>query len=319
MAHVIVGAGNVGQATALLLANQGHQVCLVSRRGQGPDHPGIQNLEVDASNADALTQASEGATAIYNCASPRSYAQWESEWPPMAAGILAAAERSGAVLVTLSNLYSYGPVNTPMTEDMPPAAPGKKGRIRAGMWTDALAAHQAGRVRASEARASDYFGPGFTDTASMGTRTVPLVLNGRTVRVIGDPDMPHTWTYVDDVAQTLVTLGTDERAWGTVWHVPSGPPRSQRDMIAALADAAGVATPKVAAIPNWTMRAIGVVSPVVRELGEVRYQFTAPFVMDSSAFTSTFGLTATPLDQAAAATVAWWKDQRQSSRPRVAA
>jgi nucleoside-diphosphate-sugar epimerase len=313
MSHVIVGAGTVGQATALLLANQGHQVRLVSRRGHGPDHPGIENLAVDATDADALTHASESATALYNCASPRSYAQWESEWPPIAAGILAAAERSGAVLVTLSNLYGYGPVSTPMTEDMPLAAAGKKGRIRAGMWTEALAAHEAGRIRAAEARASDYFGPGFTDTASMGTRTVPLVLNGRTVRVIGDPDMTHTWTYVDDVAGALATLGTDERALGKVWHVPSGPPRSQREMVAAFAKAANVATPKVTAIPNWSMRAIGLVSPVVRELAEVRYQFTAPFVMDSSAFTTTFGLGATPLSEAAAATVAWWAKRNQAS------
>jgi nucleoside-diphosphate-sugar epimerase len=318
MLHVIVGAGTVGQATALLLANRGHQVRLVSRRGQGPDHPGVESLPVDATDADALTHASAGAAALYNCASPRSYAQWASEWPPMAAGILTAAERSGAVLVTLSNLYSYGPVNAPMTEDMPPAALGKKGRIRAGMWTEALAAHEAGRIRATEARASDYFGPGFTETASMGTRTVPLVLEGRTVRVIGDPDMPHTWTFVDDVARTLAVLGTDSRAWGKVWHVPSGPPRSQREMIAAFADAADVATPKVAVIPNWSMRAIGVVSPVVRELGEVRYQFTAPFIMDSSAFTADFGVDPTPLDQAAAATVAWWQGRSQT-RPAVAA
>jgi nucleoside-diphosphate-sugar epimerase len=318
MSHVIVGAGTVGQATALVLAEKGHQVRLVSRRGHGPDHPGIENLAVDATDTDALTHASEGATALYNCASPRSYAQWESEWPPMAAGILAAADRSGAVLVTLSNLYGYGPVDVPMTEDMAAASTGKKGRIRAGMWTDAYAAHQAGRIRATEARASDYFGPGFTDTATMGTRTLPLVLNGRTVRVIGDPDMPHTWTYVNDVARTLATLGTDERAWGKVWHVPSGPPRSQREMIAAFADAAGVATPKVTAIPNWSMRAIGLVSPVVRELGEVRYQFTAPFIMDSSAFTASFGVDPTPLDQAAAATVAWWQDRVQT-RPPIAA
>jgi nucleoside-diphosphate-sugar epimerase len=318
MLHVIVGAGTVGQATALLLAEQGHQVRLVSRRGQGPDHPSIEKQPVDATDAEALARTSVGAAALYNCASPRSYAQWASEWPPLAAGILAAVERSGAVLVTMSNLYSYGPVKAPMTEDMPPAAQGKKGRIRAGMWTDAYAAHQAGRIRATEARASDYFGPGFTDTSTMGSRTVPLVLDGRTVRVIGNPDMPHTWTYVDDVARTLAVLGTDERAWGKVWHVPSGPPRSQREMVAAFASAANVGTPKVRVIPNWSLRAIGLVSPVVRELGEVRYQFTAPFVMDSSASTTTFGLAATPLDQAAAATVAWWATRNQGNPVLVA-
>jgi nucleoside-diphosphate-sugar epimerase len=318
MVHVIVGAGTVGRATALLLASQGHQVHLLSRRGQGPDHSGVENVAVDATDADALTHASEGAVALYNCASPRSYAQWESEWPPLAAGILAAAERSEAVLVTLSNLYSYGPVSVPMTEDMPAAAPGKKGRIRAAMWTDALAAHHAGRIRATEARASDYFGPGFTDTANMGSRTVPLVLEGRTVRVIGNPDMPHTWTYIDDVARTLAILGTESRAWGRVWHVPSGPPRSQREMVAALAVAANVAMSRVTSIPDWSLRAIGRLSPVVRELGEVRYQFTAPFVMDSSAFTAAFDVGSTPLDQAAGATVAWWKE-RTHARPVAAA
>lgn len=205
-----------------------------------------------------------------------------------------------------------------MIENMPLAAAGKKGRIRAGMWTDAYAAHQAGRIRATEARASDYFGPGFTDTASMGSRTVPLVLNGRTVRVIGDPDLPHTWTYIDDGASTLATLGTIETARGKIWHVPSGPPRSRREMITAFAEAAGVETPKVSVIPYWSMRAIGVVSPVIRELGEVGYQFRAPFVMDSSAFTAMFGLSATPLDEAAAATVASWNDRTQN-RPAVAA
>jgi hypothetical protein len=89
--------------------------------------------------------------------------------------------------------------------------------------------------------------------------------------------------------------------------------RVQRALgVSAFAEAADVATPKVSVIPNWSMRAIGVVSPVIRELGEVRYQFTAPFVMDSSAFTATFGLGATPLDQAAAATVAWWHDRAQN-------
>jgi nucleoside-diphosphate-sugar epimerase len=315
VSHVIVGAGTVGRATALLLAEQDQQVRLVSRRGLGPQHPNIDNVCADATDPAELTRVCAEATALYNCASPRTYAEWAAEWPPLAAGILAAAERSGAVLVTLSDLYSYGPVSGPMTETTPQASTGKKGQIRGGMWSDALAAHQAGRVRATEARASDFFGPGFTDTTTMGSRTVPLILKGKTVRVVGSPDMPHTWTYIDDVARTLVVLGSDERALGQVWHVPSGPPCSQRDMITAFARVAGLETPKVAAIPHWALRTLGAVSPVMRELEEVRYQFVAPFVMDSSAFTTTFDVHATTLDDATAATVSWWirKDNAQSA------
>ena len=55
------------------------------------------------------------------------------------------------------------------------------------------------------------------------------------------------------------------------------------------------------------MRAMGMVSPSVRELHEVRYQFDDPFVMDSSAFARTFAVTATPFDDAVSTTVRWWR------------
>jgi len=63
-------------------------------------------------------------------------------WPPIANALLVAAERSGAVLATTSNLYGYGPVSAPMTEATPLAATGTKGRVRVQMWRDALAAHE---------------------------------------------------------------------------------------------------------------------------------------------------------------------------------
>ena len=307
MKHVIIGAGTVGRATASRLTGQGHQVHLVSRNGGGPGHEGIERVACDATDADALARVCRGATAVYNCASPSSYARWVTDWPPLAAGILDAARRSDAVLVTLSNLYGYGPVDGPMTESTPLDATGVKGRIRSGMWRDALDAHRAGSVRATEARASDFFGPGFTTTVQIGTRVVPRVLAGKTVRVLGDPDAPHTWTYLEDVSRTLAVLGTDPRAWGRAWHVPSGPPVSQRRMIDALARAAGVDAPPVVSLPGWSLRAMGMVSPSVRELHEVRYQFDDPFVMDSSAFTRTFAVTATPFDDAVSTTVRWWR------------
>jgi nucleoside-diphosphate-sugar epimerase len=312
MNQVIVGAGTVGSATALLLAEQGHRVRLVSRHGRGAEHDGIERVVADATDTAALARLCRGAVALYNCANPSSYARWAAEWPPMAASMLSAAEHSDAVLVTMSNLYGYGPVDRPMREDTSPAGPGKKGRIRAIMWQDALAAHRAGRVRVTEARASDYFGPGFTDTAHLADRVVPRVLNGRTVRVLGDPDVAHTWTYIDDVARALVVLGTDERAWGRAWHVPSGPARSQRQMVEAFAHAAAVPTPRVVGTPTWALRALGFLSPTVRELDEIRYQFERPFVMESTAFTDNFGVPPTPLDRSALATVRWWRGRDHS-------
>ena len=147
--HVIVGAGPIGTATARHLADDGHQVRVITRGGGGPDHSAVERIAADATDTARLRTLAAGAAALYNCANP-PYHRWPVEWPPLASALLVAAERSGAVLVTMSNLYGYGPVNVPMTEDLPLAPSSVKGGIRAQMWHDMLAAHRAGRIRAAE-------------------------------------------------------------------------------------------------------------------------------------------------------------------------
>ncbi len=169
--YVIVGTGPVGAGTALRLAEAGHEVRTVTRSGRGPSHPHIERIAADAVRSDTLAALATEADAIYNCANP-PYHRWAAEWPPLAAAILDAAERTGAVLVTTSNLYGYGPVDHPITEDDPLAATFTNGYVRAQMWNDAIAAHRDGRVRVTEARASDFFGPGLTDTSQLG-RVIP--------------------------------------------------------------------------------------------------------------------------------------------------
>ena len=114
--HLVVGAGPVGRATAEQLVLAGHEVVLASRSGHGPDVPGVTRIAVDAADADAVAEAAIGARAIYNCVNPPAYDKWATMWPPIAAALLAAAERTGAVLVTAANLYAYGPVEGPMVE-----------------------------------------------------------------------------------------------------------------------------------------------------------------------------------------------------------
>ena len=296
--HVIVGAGPVGTATATALAAAGHDVTLVTRSGSGPEGPGITRVAADASDPFTLAEATGSADALYNCANP-PYHRWPELWPPMATSMLEVAARSGAVLVTMGNLYGYGPVDHPLREDDPLAATGTKGRVRAAMWEEALAAHRAGRVRVTEARASDFFGPG-VDTSHFG-RLVGRLLAGRKVRVLGDPDAPHSWTYVPDVGRTLAVLGTDERACGRPWHGPSAPALSQRDLAGRFCAVAGAPSASVAAFPAGSLTLAGVVSAQMRELKETRYQFDRPFLLDSSDCTATFGIEATPLDDALAA------------------
>jgi nucleoside-diphosphate-sugar epimerase len=310
--HVVVGAGPVGTATALLLAGAGHDVRVLTRSGGGPDHPLVTRIRVDAADAGALRNAAQGATAIYNCVNP-PYQHWDRDWPPIATAMLAATEATGAVLATVSNLYGYGPIDGEMTEDTPLAATGTKGRVRAQMWLDALDAHRAGRARVTEVRGADYFGPGVTDS-SLGERVVPRVLAGKGVRVLGDPDAVRSWTYVPDVARLLVAVAADEQAWGRAWHVPSAPPMSSREIVGRLCATAGVEPVKVGTIPNLMLTVAGLAVPVMRALKEVVYQFDRPFVMSSSAARATFGLAPTPVDEALRATVDWYRGARSERR-----
>ena len=291
--QLVVGAGPIGSAVVRRLAAAGVRVRVVTRSGSGPDHPLVEKVAADAADAARLRELAQGASVVYNCVNP-AYHRWTTDWPPIAAALLGAAESAGAVLVTASNLYGYGEVDRPMTEDMPLAATGTKARVRVQMWTDALAAHQAGRVRVTEARGADYVGPG--SESHLGDRTIPKLLAGKNVQVLGSPDTLHTWTYTEDMAMTLVAIGADERAWGRAWHVPSALECTQREAIASLAEMAGVPMVKVSTLPGFLLKALGLVNPMIRELPEVAYQLEQPFVMDSSAAQGELGLVPTPAD-----------------------
>ncbi|RMB82457.1 NAD-dependent epimerase/dehydratase family protein [Streptomyces shenzhenensis] len=301
--HVIVGAGPVGTATARLLADQGERVRVVTRRGTGPDHPAVERVAADATDAPALARLCTGATVLYNCAGV-AYHRWPIDWPPLAAAFLEAARTSGSVLVAAGNLYGYGPVTGAMTEQHPLLATGTKGRVRARMWADALAAHKAGHLRTAEVRSSDYLGAGIQSLLTMAV--LPKVLAGARARVPADLDAPHSWTYVGDVARTLVAVAADESAWGRAWHVPSTAPVSLRDITTRACALADAPPPRLSTMPAAVLWLGGLGNPMVRELRETQYQFRRPFVMDSSAATEAFGIAPTSLDASLKETIATW-------------
>lgn len=289
--YVVVGAGSIGSSVASRLAGQGHSVTVVSRRGAGPAHELISRTSADASDANRLGELSRASDAVFNCVNPK-YHRWATDWPPIASALLSAAESSGAVLVTLANLYPYGEPTGPMSPDSPFLATYEKALVRATMWHDALAAHEQGRIRACEVRASDFLGAG--DQSVLGDRVIPKVLVGKSCRVLGDPDMPHSWTYTEDVASTLIACAQMPVAWGRAWHVPTNPAKSSREAINDIADAAAKPHVKVRSIPMPVLGLLGLFSPVVRELPTTMYQFKVPFVIDDEASRQELGLEPTP-------------------------
>jgi nucleoside-diphosphate-sugar epimerase len=307
--HVIVGAGPVGSATASLLADRGERVRVVTRRGGGPQHPAIERVAADATDSDRLAVLAAGAAALYNCANP-PYHRWLTDWPPLAAALLAAAERGGVPLVTQSNLYGYGPVPGAMTEETPLAATHPKLKLRADMYREALARHRAGRIRMVETRASDYLQANSIFTFTLAA---PL-LTGKRAYSPAPLDVPHSWTSINDVARLLVTVAGDERAFGRAWHVPSNPPLTVRQLATRFTEVNGLPRAKVTPMPYPVLWTGGLFSPLVRELRTTRYQFSRPFLMDSSAATKTFGLTPQRMEDALRETAARLRaDQQQTA------
>lgn len=298
--HLIVGAGPVGQAVAAELVRRGQEAVLASRSGRGPEVAGARREAVDAADSDAITKLADGAAVLYNCVNPPSYHIWPTYWPPIAEALATAAERSGAVLAVTGNLYPYGPVDGPMTEDLPDVASGTKGALRARMWADLRERHLAGRLRAVEVRGSDFMGPGVTG-AHIPVAAKRAVL-GRSTRVFGDPTAPHSMTDVRDMARALVTVGAEPSAWGRVWHAPTNPALSQTETLADVCRAAGREPVRVRAWPAAMLSVVGTVVPFLREMRETVYQFEQPYVLDSSAITNAYGLDPTPWDEVCRAT-----------------
>jgi nucleoside-diphosphate-sugar epimerase len=298
---LVIGAGAVGTATARLLAGRGERVRLVTRSGGGPEHPAIERVATDASDPDALSRLAEGAAVIYSCAGP-SYPRWVSDWPPLAAALLRAAETSGALLLTTGNLYGYGAVSSPITEASPLQPNSEKGRVRVRIWNAALEAHRAGRIRTAEVRGSDYLGAGAV--TPMTLLVLPNVLAGKRAWAPADIEAPHSWTYTGDVARTLLAVAADAGSWGRAWHVPTGPPKSFREVAIRAAELAGLPPPRLSAMPYPVLWLSGLVNPMARAARETQYQFRKPFLVDATAATEAFGISPTPLDDALRETIA---------------
>ena len=299
--HVVLGAtGAIGTAVVAELTARGHRVRAVSRSASGPDA-----LRADITTADGATAACAGAAVVYQCAQP-AYGRWVAEFPDLTRTVLTGVEKAGARLVMADNLYVYGPVDGPMTEDLPYAATNPKGQARATVDNMILAAHREGRVRATLGRASDLYGPGGVNTV-LGPTVFAAAVAGKTARWIGDLDQPHTVSYLPDIAAGLVTLGEHPRADGRAWHLPVEPPVTGREFLARVWAAAG-GTPKIAGLGRGMQRLIGLFNPMLRELGETWYQRDRAFVVDDAAFRDAFGpVRVTPTADAVAATVEWFR------------
>ncbi|MEL4318855.1 NAD-dependent epimerase/dehydratase family protein [Leifsonia sp. YIM 134122] len=299
MRQLVVGHGLIGSLLAQRLVARGDSVVVATRDGRAV--PGAASATADASDAVALSAAAVGADTIFLVTNP-PYDRWTEQWPPIFEAAIEAAAASGAALVVMGNLYSYGVPTGPMTETSPETTTEAKGLVRRDGWARVREATAQGRIRGVEVRASDYFGPGAGRNAHLGSDFLGPVLASKTARIIGDADATHSWSYVPDIVATLIAAADHDGHWGRVWHVPSGEPRT-RTAIAAEVNSGWGSSGSIRPYPTAMLKAIGLVNGEIREIVASSYQFRTPFVIDSRETERLLGVSATAWAEALRTTV----------------
>ena len=306
--HVVLGAGAVGMAIVEAVARRGESVRVVNRSGLREAVAGAQSVTGDVSDPVFAASAVRGARVVYQALNP-PYDRWADEFPGLQSAAIAAAQAAGARLVAMDNVYMYGrPDGRPFTEDRAYDAHTRKGRVRAAMARDLMAAYDAGQVQVTVGRASDFFGPRAGKQSLIGDRVSRPRSPARPRRCWATPTCPTPTRSSPTSAKTSSASARHDDALGRVWHLPSPETRTTRDVVALVYQAAGT-RPRLKVTPAWQMRALGLVNRTVREINEMSYEFDEPFIVDSSRAETELGLRATPLADAVDHTVRWYRAQ----------
>ncbi|HHO51409.1 MAG TPA: NAD-dependent epimerase/dehydratase family protein [Deltaproteobacteria bacterium] len=298
--HVILGAGPVGLATARALTRRGEEPIVVSRTVGVSVPSGARHRAGDVLDPSFLESTIAPGAVVYQALNA-PYHRWRQDLPPLQRAVVGRCRRASARLVSFENMYMYGaPGGSPLGEDAPHRPCSIKGRVRSEMALELARAREAGTLEVIQVRASDLFGPG-VHASALGDEVFGRIAQALAPRVAGDPDAPHSWTYVEDCAQTLVAAALHPDP-PPVIHVPSEPPVSARDVV-ALASALSGRPITLRVTPTWVLRLLGIFDPLIRELPEMIYEFDRPFVVADTVARGQLGLTSTPFEVAVARTL----------------
>ncbi|WP_227095079.1 NAD-dependent epimerase/dehydratase family protein [Aeromonas veronii] len=198
-ALVLGATGGIGGEMARQLRDAGWTVRALRRSGE-------QQIERrDAMNREDVLAAAEGCSVIVHAVNPPGYRRWGELVLPMLDNTIAAAHANGATIVLPGTVYNYGPSSFPtLHEDSPQQPITRKGSIRVEM-EQRLKQASSQNCRVLLVRAGDFFGPKLGSSwFSQG-----MLKPGQPVKSISVPNAPgmgHQWSYLPDVARTMVEL-----------------------------------------------------------------------------------------------------------------
>jgi len=287
MKHTILGAGGpVSNALAHELENNNQTTHLVSRKP-------IQTkgnttwAKADLTSYAEVRQAAKGSDIIYLCAGLiYDKTIWQQQWPLIMQNVINVAKENNSRLIFFDNVYMYGQVNGPMTENTPYNPCSAKGEVRAKIATQLMDEAKAGNIKASIARAADFYG-----SEQLKSFVDMMVLDKyakkQKAQWIGKPELKHSFTYVPDAGKGMYLLGQQPESDNQIWHMPTATALSGRAFIELAAKVFNV-EPKYSTINKLMMRLAGLFSKDIRSSVEMYYQYSNDYIFDSTKFELAF-------------------------------
>ena len=300
---VVFGFGPVGRTVTEQALRQGRQV-RVAQRSQPQNLPlGASFHRCDVLDAAQVLAAVQGASQIVIAIGMAYLGEvWKRDWPKAMTHLVGAAEAVGARVVFVDNLYMYGPQTTPLHEDMPLTDHGLKPAARSHVTRIWQAASQAGRIRFTALRAPDFYGPD-VGQSQLGDVALGAMGRGKSAMLILPPDVPHDMAYVPDIGRAVCTLlDAPDEDFGAVWHTPNAPTATPRQLLEIAARTLGRKL-SLTTLPLDLLPVMGLVSPLMREIAEMRFQMRTPYRVDASKFALRFWSDATPFEVGVPATI----------------
>jgi nucleoside-diphosphate-sugar epimerase len=289
--HTILGAGGaIGVELVRALAKKGSRIRLVSRKPQA-NTLAHQVVPADLADLNQTIRAIAGSQVAYLLVGLKyDLRVWQELWPRIMNNVIEACKRGNAKLIFFDNVYAYGRVVGPMTEQTPFNPCSRKGEIRARIATTLSNEIAKGDLIALCARSADFYGPRVR-TSIANRLVLDKFAERATASWLLNDAVRHSWTFTPDAGQSLALLAESDSAWGQTWHVPTAPnPPTGRQFIEIAAKAFGV-EPKYRVLTRPLMKVAGLFNADIRESYEMLYQYDSDYLFDSTKFSMAFHFT----------------------------
>jgi nucleoside-diphosphate-sugar epimerase len=301
--HTVLGAGGAiaREVTRQLLAAK-QPIRLVSRR-PSPVTGVLETKAADLSDYRQALEAVAGTAVAYLCVGLKyDFKIWRELWPTIMRNTIDACKENGARLVFFDNVYMYGRVDGPMTEETPYNPCSKKGELRAQIATRFMEEVTAGNLIGMIARAADFYGPG-CKTSLLNLLVIDRLAAGKRAWWLGNIRAKHSFTFTPDAGQALVRLALEDQSYSQVWHLPTARPAlAGCDWIELCAKVIG-RPPKHMTLSRPMVKLLGLFDSTIGEIYEMLYQNEADYIFDSSKIERAFGIAPTPVREAITQTV----------------